>query len=80
MRYEDFNQTTSRNLRMLRRVHGLSQNELASSLGVSRSTYWAMEQGERPLTLYQAAACCKILHIHFSDLCDPDLERRLLTR
>ena len=80
MRYEDFTQTTSRNLKMLRRAQGLAQSELASSLGVSRSTYWAMERGDRPLTLYQAVTFCKLLHIRFTDLYDPDLTRRLYER
>ncbi len=65
---------------MLRCTRGLSQNEIAAGLGISRSTYWAIEHGERPLTLYQALTCCDLLHVRFNDLYDPQLANRLLSR
>jgi|GEM_PF-3260432 DNA-binding XRE family transcriptional regulator len=65
----------SRNLRILRCMSSLTQEEMASMLGISRSTYSAIENGTQAMSYSVACAAAKIFSVHAEDLSDPDLIR-----
>ncbi|PIV10506.1 MAG: XRE family transcriptional regulator, partial [Candidatus Portnoybacteria bacterium CG03_land_8_20_14_0_80_41_10] len=44
----------SKFIQQLRKKHNLTQEFLASEIGVSRPTYMQIEQGERDLTITEA--------------------------
>ena len=54
----------------LREKRGLSQAEAAEKLGVSRSSYIAIEQGKRELTISEAQKLSDILGVDFFELAD----------
>lgn len=53
-----------------RKERGLTQEQVAKALGVSRPTYVSIESGNRELTLSQAEALASILKISIEDLLD----------
>ena len=55
-------------IRALRVEQGRSQAELATALGISRSSYVAFEQGERELSLSEATILAKLFTISLSDI------------
>ena len=58
----------SSNIAQARHARGLSQEQVASVLGVSRPTYISIETGKKELTLNQAEALSSILHISIDDI------------
>lgn len=52
----------------LRKTRGLTQEHLASELGVSRPTYFQIERGERDLTLTEAQRLADVFSISLADL------------
>ena len=54
----------SRNLRILRCMSSLTQEEMASMLGISRSTYSAIENGTQAMSYSVACAAAKIFSVH----------------
>ena len=50
-----------------RKERGLTQEQVAKALGVSRPTYVSIESGNRELTLSQAEALASILKISIED-------------
>lgn len=52
-------------IRQLRKARGLTQEDLASALEISRPTYIQIESGERDLTLSEARQCAKIFDVSF---------------
>jgi len=57
----------SRFIQQLRKKHNLTQEFLASELGISRPTYIQIEQGERDLTITEAEKLAAIFGIPFDD-------------
>lgn len=55
-------------IRALRLKQGRSQAELATALGISRSSYVAFEQGERELFLSEATILAKLFTISLTDI------------
>jgi transcriptional regulator with XRE-family HTH domain len=51
-----------------RKKHGLTQESLASELGVSRPTYVQIERGERELTITEARKLAEFFGLTFDDL------------
>jgi transcriptional regulator with XRE-family HTH domain len=58
-------------IRQLREFNGLSQESVAKSIGLSRPTYAAVEQGEKDLTLTQLYALSMVLKVKASSLLGP---------
>jgi len=54
-------------IQQLRKKHELTQEFLASKIGVSRPTYVQIEQGERDLTITEAKKLADIFGVDFSD-------------
>ncbi|MFA6285261.1 MAG: type II toxin-antitoxin system antitoxin SocA domain-containing protein [Parcubacteria group bacterium] len=54
-------------IQQLRKKHNLTQEFLASELGISRPTYVQKEQGERDLTITEAKKLADIFSISFED-------------
>ena len=54
-------------IRQLRKKHNLTQEFLASKIGVSRPTYVQTEQGERDLTITEAKKLADVFGIDFND-------------
>ena len=57
----------SRFIQQLRKKHDLTQEFLASKLGISRPTYVQIERGERDLTISEARKLANIFGIGFED-------------
>ncbi len=57
----------SKFIQQLRKKHNLTQEFLASKIGVSRPTYVQIEQGERDLTITEAEKLAAIFGISFED-------------
>ena len=55
-------------IKQLRLERGLSQNEVAIGIGISRPSYVAFEQGKRGLMLEEAAALSEMFHISLDDI------------
>ncbi len=52
------------NLRQIRKQHGVTQEEMAEKLGVSRPTYIRIENGEKEPTLSQAKTLAEMIKPH----------------
>lgn len=66
------------NLAELRKAYGLSQQEIAVAIGVTRTTVVAIEQGKRDLATQELASLADKLGVEFQDLINqdmPDLEK-----
>lgn len=57
----------SKFIQQLRKKNNLTQEFLASKIGVSRPTYIQIEQGERDLTITEAEKLASIFNISFED-------------
>ena len=57
----------SKFIKQQRKKHNLTQDFLASKIGVSRPTYVQIEQGERDLTITEARKLSDIFGIVFDD-------------
>lgn len=55
-------------IKSLRLGRGFSQLEIAKKLGMSRSSYIALEQGKREITLTEADELCNIFEVSFLDM------------
>ncbi len=55
----------SKFIQQLRKKHNLTQEFLASEIGISRPTYMQIEQGKRDLTIIEAQRLAKIFDISF---------------
>ncbi len=55
-------------IKELRLVRGISQADMAQKLGVARTSYIAVEQGKRELTLAEAAKIADVLGLSLSEL------------
>lgn len=54
-------------IQQLRKKHGLSQEFMASKIGVSRPTYMQIEQGMHDLTITEARELANIFGVNFED-------------
>lgn len=55
-------------LRLLRTESGVSQAEVATQIGLSRSSYIAVEQGERELQLSEAQTLARLFEVRIEEL------------
>ena len=56
------------NIRELRAQRGLTQDELSYSVGLNRSNIWAIERGERNLTVRTLYGLAEALGVGIADL------------
>lgn len=70
----------SRNIKLLRTIHGISQEELSDDICITRSTYSAYETGAKIPDLQTIDALSAIYDIGFESLVNHDLSRGLLNR
>lgn len=54
-------------IQQLRRKNNFSQDSLAKELGISRPTYFQIEQGEREVTVKEAKKLADVFNIDFND-------------
>ena len=57
----------SKFIQQLRKERNLTQEFLASQLGISRPTYIQIEQGKRDLTINEAKKLADVFNIHYED-------------
>lgn len=55
-------------LKKIRNLRGLSQDEMAKALGIKTSRYGTWERGERAMSFSQAIACSEILGCSLDEL------------
>jgi transcriptional regulator with XRE-family HTH domain len=55
-------------IKTLRLQRGISQHDIADTLGISRASYVSLEQGKRELTLDEAGVLSEVLDIALDDL------------
>lgn len=55
-------------LKKIRNLRGLSQDEMAQALGIKTSRYGTWERGERAMSFSQAIACSEILECSLDEL------------
>ena len=76
MDQDTFNRRIGENLRRLRRVARLTQDNLASKIGVSRATIANMETGRQAMSAYQLIRIAKALNLpSLEDLFDSQSEK-----
>lgn len=66
-------QVFARNLRRFRRVHDISQEQLALRAGMSRSYVSGIEREERNVSIDNMGALAKALGTPLKELLDPEL-------
>ena len=64
MEHDNLRQILAANIRALRSSSGLSQEELASQVGVHRTYLGAVERGERNITLLTLERIAEALKVH----------------
>ena len=69
-----------KNLKLLRTVHGMNQDELAAKIYITRSTYSAYETGSKVPDIQTLDALAAIYNIGFESLVNHDLSKGLLSR
>jgi putative transcriptional regulator len=62
-------------LRQVRKEKGVSQDEIAKEIGVSRHTYLAMENGKQEFSLQRLEKVIKFLDINIFDLVEKNDDR-----
>lgn len=62
------------NIRQLREVRGLKQNELATTIGVSQQLLSMIERGNRRVTIDVARKLAPILGVNWYELIDGEEE------
>lgn len=63
------------NIRKIRNEHGITQEEMANILDVTRATYNAIENGKRDLTVSELDKICQSIGITWNVVIDPDSAR-----
>lgn len=61
-------ETILQNLKRLRKEKGVTQEEMANKLGISRVTYYSIESGKQELSIQKIDEIIKILDISIFDL------------
>lgn len=69
-----------KNLRLLRNIHGFSQEDLSAHICITRSTYSSYETGAKIPDLQTLDALSAIYDIGFESLISHDLSKGLLSR
>lgn len=77
MDYLEFNFKVCNNLRLLRSATSMSQHAIASALGISRSSYGAIEAGRQTLSLYHAIMLSEIFRVSCDKLWSDDLQKTI---
>lgn len=74
--YADFLSLTSENLRLLRRLYGLTQENVADAILLSRSTYACAEQGKSSVGFYNAYLLSLLYNIPLEQILDEELKAK----
>ncbi|HIU26567.1 MAG TPA: helix-turn-helix transcriptional regulator [Candidatus Copromorpha excrementigallinarum] len=72
--------TLSSNIKLLRSLKSISQDEMASTIHLARSTYSTYETGAKVPDLQTIDALSALYGINFEDLVNRDLSRGILNR
>ena len=72
--------TLHKNLKLLRTMHSISQEDLSSAIHLARSTYSAYETGAKTPDLQTLDALAALYDISFDSLVNYDLSEGLLNR
>ncbi len=70
----------SKFIQQLRKKNNLTQELLASKIGVSRPTYMQIEQGERELTITEAKKLAELFDISFEDFLEGKEEAKTIVK
>jgi len=70
----------SKFIQQLRKKHGLTQEFLASKIGITRPTYLQIEQGERDLTITEARKLADIFGISFENFLQGKEEAKAIVK
>jgi len=70
----------SKFIQQLRKKNNLTQEFLASKIGISRPTYIQIEQGERDLTITEAQKLARVFDIPFEDFLQGKEETKTIIR
>lgn len=70
----------SRFIQQLRKKHGLTQEFLASELGISRPTYMQIERGERDLTITETKKLAEIFDISFGNFLEGEEDTKTIVK
>lgn len=73
MMYDEFCRVSCRNLKLLRFLSGRTQDEIAKSLHVSRSTYGALEQGKQAMSFFTACQLAEFYSLEVGALLQVEL-------
>ncbi len=65
---EEIEGNSTNNLEQARSARGLTQQEVAAALGISRQTYSNIESGKRELTISQVNTLAAVFRISFNDI------------
>lgn len=68
MTHNEFDENVGRNLKALREKKRMTQQELATKLGVTRATVCRWELGTRSLYFSTSKDICKVLECELEDL------------
>lgn len=73
-------ETLRKNIKLLRTVRGISQEELSDAIHLARTTYSAYEKGTKPIDLQTLDALSAIYNISLESLVNYDLSEGLFHR
>jgi len=76
---QDYLLPICRDLRKYRNIHGMSQKELAMSVGVNQSQYSKKELGKQEFTLSEIFAICIVLNLDWRIEFSPKSSKPLLS-
>ena len=77
LQYPDFVAITSENLRLLRRIYGLTQDDIGDVIFLSHSAYAGIENGKTCLGFYSAYLISIFYDIPLDKLLDAELKTKL---
>lgn len=80
MNDDDPQASLRRSIRKTRHRLGLTQDQVAQALGVSRLTYHRMEKGERRIHFEMIAGLCEAFNITLNEIFDDPVIVRSYTR
>ena len=79
LQYHDFIAITSENLRLLRRIYGLTQDDIGNAIFLGHSTYAGIENGKTCLGFYSAYLISIFYNIPLDNLMDTELKNRFFS-
>lgn len=71
---DPINELFGRHLRRVRKLRGLTQEDLSVRTGIGRATVASIELGRQAVALHQAVGLCKVLGVKLADLLEEPAE------